>query len=337
MRSTPTHNTGKDTLKMSNEITVDQAIANVKENDKNAIKDAKGALAALKRTAQKQREYYLRFGKTWHALREQVTSKTGNVNNQKLGKLRKKLFSDKAGNVLIDANTASYAALMYELWENKEYPLKDYATYLRPNVNNPRPLVKDYREWVAVQEQDKKADRTKAELDKLLEAGEVKKGKNLVTITDDERAKVDKLIKTEDFEAALSLLKGQGATPPTTTKKKITTTPPTTPAPTPTPNPNTIVFDKKKSTSKEALELVGESLNVVQTRMNGGNLSTEQAQVLIERLDKFKIELNRFINSGTVSKVRVDEVKTKRNINKKREEIANKTKKSTPTKEVVNA
>lgn len=129
------------------------------EHGENFIYNGNQALIEIASLAKKSIDQYLIFGGVWSVLRKKV-----NNNKQLLGHFRTKIFVDSEGKPLIDAYTASYSATLFENWEE----IENFRDMYRPNLNNPRPLVQDWKKH------KKALLEEKLEAKKQLESGKTK-------------------------------------------------------------------------------------------------------------------------------------------------------------------
>lgn len=275
---------------MANEASIKDAIGKVEKENFELIPEAQKSAKWLFSTAKKQREHYFTFGKAWLKFRELTN---GNV--KMLSAIRKELFSNKNGKPMIDAQTASYSALMVELWENEDYPLKDFATDVKPNINNPRPLVQEYRKWVKEEDIRKKAQKL---LSERKQAGKV--------FPDDEKA-------LKDITKALKS--------PNPLKNNDDNSGTTTPADNNSSNDDskhkTVIVRKQiESTefkgleSAQICEAMAKTLNNFISAMNDGKIAPENAETLIKYLDNTKKKINQYIASGDSINIIIKEAKT---------------------------
>ena len=124
-------------LKLASEI--ENAISNTLITvGKDAFTNAVLALRRIGNRDEHSLPDWRMFGKTWLAVR-----KFSNGHHTTMNKVRLALFTDGKGRELVDAQTASYAARLYEDWYDIEY----YATDIAPKVQNPRTLVQGFEQW----------------------------------------------------------------------------------------------------------------------------------------------------------------------------------------------
>lgn len=103
--------------------------------------DAVEAVKKLKLSSKTQRGYYITFGRIWLQVREKT-----NGNKRIMGLIRKTQFSDAKGQPVMDEYTMSDAAKLAADWETG-LNYKDWADKHAPYVNNPRVILRKYREW----------------------------------------------------------------------------------------------------------------------------------------------------------------------------------------------
>lgn len=176
-------NTTKEAVKLNDvtaknvEIFAKKIESNIAiDHGKDFLPNGLMALTDLAAYHKKSIDYYLQFGGVWSVLRKEVKG-----NKQLLGYFRKEVFVDENNMPLIDASTASYAAMMFENWEE----IRAFRDEHFPNVNNPRPLCQEFNNY-------KKEIAKKAEIERLQKqlANDnklVKRDKdgNLIVITND--------------------------------------------------------------------------------------------------------------------------------------------------------
>lgn len=151
------------------------------------IKKGKSILTQIANTRKKLRSHYLAFGALWIKVKEALDG-----NKQKMGAYREEHFAS------IDAQTASYSAEMFRLWDKG---LEAWTLENKPNVNNPRPLVQAYKNALEAIEQ-KKRDIA-AEEERKAEEKKVKQ--RLAAMNDIERKKEEKRIQLEKEKLAAEI------------------------------------------------------------------------------------------------------------------------------------